>query len=507
MSTLNSTDRDPTDSEEQGGAELDPRVGAVVAGKYRIERLLGRGGMGAVYQATHLAIGKRVALKFLERDVARDRDAALRFQREAEAASSVESAHIVQIFDSGTSDDGLPFLVMELLQGEDLRARLKREGRLELPDVVHIAAQVLRGLSRAHDAHIVHRDLKPDNIFLCSRDDDPMFVKIVDFGISKIVRGTPADTLTRRGTVLGTAFYMSPEQAQAFRDVDGRADLYSLGAILYEALAGRPPHTGNAYEAVLISICTNDAPDIRVHAPLVPAAVASVIAKALSRDRDLRFQTALDFYDALADAVPDLLAKSFRSSRRTADPSPAAAGSSERPPAPAEAAPTLLAEPGLLEGASATASGTAVHPEVLESGSERKRPGLVAGAVVLFALASAVVLSQRAASSQTNALPTQNAAPVNTASVVQRASPSAAIAATAVASAAARESVPDLALRVEPLGSAALDAGNGIAAKALGVRTTKIKRAPLGPESHTSRTQGAAGPGVASELELNTRGP
>src|SRR5687768_7146237 len=169
----------------------DARLGMIVAGKYRVERLLGRGGMGAVYQATHMGIGKRVALKFLERDAARDLSAAARFQREAEAASRVESAHIVQIFDSGTSAEGLPFLVMELLQGEDLRARLRRYGQLPLKDVLHIAAQVLRGLSRAHEAQIVHRDLKPDNIFLCQRDDDDMFVKIVDFGISKVVHSAP----------------------------------------------------------------------------------------------------------------------------------------------------------------------------------------------------------------------------------------------------------------------------------------------------------------------------
>src|SRR5262249_2345455 len=143
----------------------------------------------------------------------------------------VESAHIVHIFDSGTTDDGRPFLVMELLTGEDLRSVLKREGRAPLEDVVHVMGQVLRALARAHAAGIIHRDLKPDNIFLCRRDDDPMFVKIVDFGISKITRRmATADTLTRRGSVLGTAFYMSPEQAQAFPDIDGRTDLYSAGA-------------------------------------------------------------------------------------------------------------------------------------------------------------------------------------------------------------------------------------------------------------------------------------
>lgn len=279
----------------------DPLIGAMIADKYRVESLVGRGGMGAVYEATNVGIGKRVALKFLDRDGTRDLDAVARFQREAEAASAVESAHIVQIFDSGVSADGRPFLVLELLRGEDLRARLRREGRLSEQDTLKLAVQVLRALSRAHAAGIIHRDLKPDNLFLCARDDDPAFVKIVDFGISKVARRRAGiDTLTRRGTVLGTAFYMSPEQAQAFADVDGRTDLFSLGAILYECLAGRPPHVGTAYEAVLIDICTKDAADVRTFAPEVSEPLAKIVAKALARDRAERFASAEAFLQALS---------------------------------------------------------------------------------------------------------------------------------------------------------------------------------------------------------------
>ena len=288
--------------------ELDALRGTTVGGKYRLEESIGRGGMGAVFQATNTAFGKRVALKFLYREAARDRDAVTRFQREAEAASAVESAHIVEIFDSGTTDDGLPFLVMELLKGEDLRARLRREGRLSIPQAVRMGGQVARALKRAHEAGIIHRDLKPDNVFLCRRDDDPMFVKLVDFGISKVTRKrADLDTLTRKGLVLGTAFYMSPEQAQAKPDVDGRTDIFSLGAILFESLAGRPPHLGQAYEAVLISICTQDAPDVREFVPEVPESLARVIAKALCRDREQRYQNAGELYDALASAFPGLL--------------------------------------------------------------------------------------------------------------------------------------------------------------------------------------------------------
>ncbi|HEX2673568.1 MAG TPA: protein kinase [Polyangiaceae bacterium] len=287
--------------EQDTERELTGLVGATVGGKYRVDRIIGRGGMGAVFQATNLAIGKRVALKFLDHEAAQNREACQRFQREAEAAGMAESAHIVQIFDSGVTDGGLPFLVMELLTGEDLRARLRREGRLSVPEALRIVSQVLRALLRAHDAGIVHRDLKPDNVFLCARDDDPSFVKLVDFGISKVAHWRPADTLTRRGTVLGTAFYMSPEQAQSFADIDGRTDLFSVGAILFEMLAGKPPHVAPTYEAVLIAICTQDAADVRTLAPEVTAPVAALVARALQREREQRFQSARDFLTAISE--------------------------------------------------------------------------------------------------------------------------------------------------------------------------------------------------------------
>jgi serine/threonine protein kinase len=188
---------------------------------------------------------------------------------------------------------------MELLTGEDLRACLRREGRLSVPSALRIVNQVLRALLRAHAAGIVHRDLKPDNVFLCARDDDPSFVKLVDFGISKVARARSADTLTRRGTVLGTAFYMSPEQAQSFADIDGRTDLFSLGAIAFEMLTGRPPHGGRTYEAVLIAICTQDAPDVRTLAPEVPGTVAAIVSRALERERERRFQSAAEFLAAI----------------------------------------------------------------------------------------------------------------------------------------------------------------------------------------------------------------
>src|SRR5688572_11455725 len=260
-------------------------IGKSIASRYILRGLVGHGGMGAVYEAEHLGLGKRVAIKFVDPEFATEEQVVARFAREARAMSAIESAHIVSVFDAGT-EDGRPYLVMELLRGEDLGKRLRRTQRVPLKEALHIVAQVLKGLARAHAAGIVHRDLKPDNVFLVQSDLDPLFAKIVDFGISKIERpraNTTPLVLTGRGTVLGTPFYMSPEQAQCL-DVDARADIYSVGAILFECLTGRPPHTGESYEQVILSICMRDAPDVRAIDPKTPPEVCAFVARALSRE-------------------------------------------------------------------------------------------------------------------------------------------------------------------------------------------------------------------------------
>ena len=301
----------------------DELVGRAI-GKYTLARVIGRGGMGIVYEAVNTAIGKRVAIKLVSAELSKNKDAVKRFHREAQAASAVESAHIVDIFDAGVADDGVPYIVMELLRGEDLGHRIKRLGRLELEDALHVTVQILRGLARAHAAGIVHRDLKPDNVFLVDRDDDAAFVKILDFGISKVSRQgeTPVQTLTKQGTVLGTPFYMAPEQAQGLPDTDGRADLWSTGAILYECLTGRAPHTGASYEQVIVNICSKDAADVRAHNPGVPEPIAKVIAKALARERDDRFAAAREFMDQLVVASGGMLTAGPRSSDDPSDPFP-----------------------------------------------------------------------------------------------------------------------------------------------------------------------------------------
>ena len=277
--------------------------------KYRVVKLIGRGGMGSVYEALNTRIQKRVALKFIESRLAKNPEVVARFHREALAASAIDSPHIVQIFDSGVTGDGTPYIVMELLPGQDLGRHLRAIGRLELGAALHVVAQILKALGRAHAAGIVHRDLKPDNVFLVEREGDASAVKLLDFGVSKIAsrEGVPLETLTQQGTVVGTPHYMSPEQAQALPDVDRRTDIYSVGAILYECLAGRPPHVGRSYEQVIVHICTRDVEDVRIAAPEVPEAVSAVIAHSLARDRDQRYASAAEFLDALVQATPEEL--------------------------------------------------------------------------------------------------------------------------------------------------------------------------------------------------------
>ncbi|MBX3188106.1 MAG: protein kinase [Labilithrix sp.] len=298
---------DLDEARERARAAREALVGKTIADRYTLRALLGHGGMGAVYDAEHLVLGKRVAIKFVDPEFATDDKVRKRFSREARAMSAIESAHIVTVFDFGT-EEGRPYLVMELLRGEDLGQRLRRTTRVPLREAMHVIAQVLKGLARAHAAGIVHRDLKPDNVFIVKHDTDPLFAKIVDFGISKIERpraNTSPLALTGRGTVLGTPFYMSPEQAQCSSEVDGRTDLYSVGAILFECLTGRPPHTGESYEQVILAICMRDAPKLASIDASIPENVSAFVARALARDRDQRFTSAERMLAALHEVAPE----------------------------------------------------------------------------------------------------------------------------------------------------------------------------------------------------------
>ncbi|WP_080682558.1 serine/threonine-protein kinase [Sorangium cellulosum] len=283
-------------------------VGTVLAGKYRITREIGRGGMAAVYEAEHIDIGKRVAIKVLAQELTTSAVVVERFLREARAAASIRSPFICDVYDSGKLDDGRPFLVLELLEGESLYERMTVIRYLDPETTVTVVSQVCRGLTKAHAASIVHRDLKPENIFLTKDEEGRLCAKILDFGLAKFyapVDGGDAQArLTREGAVFGTPAYMSPEQVRGQGAVDHRADLWALGCITYECLTGRTVwQTEQGVAMTFAQIANAPLPQPSALRPDLPPSFTVWFEKALDRSIDRRFQTAKEFADELSIAL------------------------------------------------------------------------------------------------------------------------------------------------------------------------------------------------------------
>ncbi len=284
-----------------------PGTGRILAGKYEILRQLGKGGMGIVYEARHTGTGRHVAVKEILSSSGVDPLLVERFQREARATGSIDTQHIPPVLDFGidpATDN--PFMVIELLKGEDLQERIVRYGPLAEEAAVRIAAQACAGLVRAHAAHVVHRDIKPANLFLARRDDE-IVVKVLDFGLARVkekLAGMENRSLTATGVMLGTPLYMSPEQVVGAKDLDHRTDLWSLGIVLYEALTETTPHDDSeTLGALLVAICSKPAKPIRELAPHVSEPVAAIVGKALSLDPTKRYQTAEELLADLKSAA------------------------------------------------------------------------------------------------------------------------------------------------------------------------------------------------------------
>ncbi len=384
------------------------QAGQIIDGKYRIVRTIGRGGMGAVYEAIHLKIGRRVAVKVILADILeKSPEVASRFQREALAAGSIDSQHIAQVLDSGIDPAlHLPYMAIELLSGEDLEGLVSRYGALPPDLVLRIAAQALLGLSKAHEANVIHRDIKSANLFLASRDAGEIVVKLLDFGIAKTRRETlsaeGAGRMTRTGAVVGSLEYISPEQAIGSTDLDIRTDIWSLGVVMYEGLCGRTPYRDlGTVGRMIIGICQTPAPAIQDIAPWVPPEIAVIVHRALRINRAHRYQTSRIMFAAVAALLRDgwtvresMLGpvsadqKSKTAARLRLSPE----GEALRRPS---IAPGFKGSPSLLQANAAdlvVAAGKSLHPAIVE----REGTSVAAGA------ASALTANQSPRAKQAN---------------------------------------------------------------------------------------------------------
>ncbi|HZU84553.1 MAG TPA: serine/threonine-protein kinase, partial [Polyangiaceae bacterium] len=372
-------------------------VGELLDGKYRILRVIGEGGWGVVYEGEHVRTLKRVAIKMLRAHAGVTPDIRARFEREAQAGGRIGSDHIVEVFDLGTLPDGTHFMVMELLSGEDLAKRLRSAGRLEPVVAVKLVMQLLDGLAAAHGAGVLHRDLKPENLFLVPTRSGEDFVKILDFGVSKF-SGPGVMSATRTGAVLGSPYYMAPEQARGLKHIDGRTDLYSVGALLFECLTGRVPFEGENFNDLMFKIALAPRPNPLHFRPELDQALVAIVVKSIAADPRERFATADEFRAALAAWVESQgqdpahapeLRQPARLSRRQPPAAATPTGGADRGATPAGSGAGGATGPG--EAVTGLAGSAAETPMVSSSGVGRSKRARRRRAIVLAVGASAAL--------------------------------------------------------------------------------------------------------------------
>ena len=337
--------------------DQEPRlVGTIIGNKYRVDAELGRGGMGAVYRVTHLQVHKEFALKILHDRLTTNREAGVRFLKEAQAAGRIGHPAILDIYDVGEAADGTQFMVMELLRGESLAGVLEA-GALTVDQATWIATELLGALVAAHRVGIVHRDVKPQNIFLANGPDGKRVVKLLDFGIAKFLETSEESALTRTGKIVGSPLYMAPEQALGDGPIDGRVDVWSIGATLFEMLAGGVAHNGVSPVAVLARILTEPAPRVSTRASAIDPELDDIVARALKIERSERFASAADMLEALLAlraklGLGETPPPTFAARRITPPPSESpAALKSRRTPASSMTLATLTTQDPLLDAA------------------------------------------------------------------------------------------------------------------------------------------------------------
>src|SRR5580704_3980153 len=285
------------------------REGTILAGKYRVDKVLGVGGMGAVVAARHLELDHKVAIKFLLPALLENHESVARFAREARAAVKITSEHVVRVLDVGSLENGAPYMVMEFLEGDDLSGWLRARGPLPIEQAVEFVLQACVALADAHSMGIVHRDLKPANLFCVRRNDGQLVIKVLDFGISKVTGGThPSDSgmsVTRTSAIMGSPLYMSPEQVQSSKDVDTRTDLWALGIILFELLTGGVPFPGETFGEIAVKIAARAPLSLRAYRPDAPVALENAMLRCLEKERDRRYANVAELAWALLPFAPE----------------------------------------------------------------------------------------------------------------------------------------------------------------------------------------------------------
>jgi len=286
--------------------ELPIGVGQVVAQKYRVDRFIGQGGMGVVVAGFHLELDQPVAIKFLLSESGLQSEGAERFRREARAAAKIHSEHVARVFDIGLLDERVPYMVMELLHGNDLEFEIERRGALPVSEAAGYVLQAIDAVAEAHSVGIVHRDLKPTNLFLAQRADGSRIVKVLDFGISKSLSGKQREVaLTRTAAFVGSPLYMSPEQMRSARDVDARADVWALGAILYVMVTGQLPHPGNSLPEVCLAVMNTSPRPLKDFIAEPPEGLEAILMRCLMKDPALRFGSVAELAEQLLPFAPE----------------------------------------------------------------------------------------------------------------------------------------------------------------------------------------------------------
>ena len=378
------------------------RPGIAVTPNIRLVRSLGEGGMGSVWLAEHLSLRTNVVVKFMSAELANSTEAVERFSREAAAAAQVKSPHVVQMLDHGVTADGTPFIVMELLEGHDLRKHLTDRGCISIYETAGIIGQVCKALSRAHERSIVHRDIKPDNIFLCTGYEGDTFVKLLDFGIAKGEASLGVSSGTKTGAMVGTPYYMSPEQIVGAKTLDWRTDLWSLGVVGYECIVGARPFEAENFGALTIAIHAGPIPVPSQVNPRAPAGFDAWFARACARDPAVRFTNAKELSDALAqvaaaaDPAAHTLPLSGSPGRTLLEPR-LGPGSAPTPRPAFASTPHFGSEPGVRGSQAPGTPRTVVHPGTnggvgLATLSPRTSSGRGVAVAVIATLATLVLV-------------------------------------------------------------------------------------------------------------------